>query len=81
MIIFIGVYPQLKTIGLVPQWGRYHHLLRVINDLTSPVGRESITDMSYLVVISFCARGVVVSCVMVSWCCGVVVMVRIRVRY
>ena len=54
MIIFTGVYPLLETVGPVPQWGRYHHLMNGINDLTSPVGREPITDTSYLVVKSSC---------------------------
>ena len=52
MIVFIGLYPLLETLGPVPQEGRYHHLLRDINDRTSPVGREPITDMSHLVVMS-----------------------------
>ena len=34
--------------------GRYYHFLRGINDLTSPMGRDPITDMSHLVVISSC---------------------------
>ena len=55
MIVCIGVYPLLESLGSLPQWGRYHHLLRRINDLTFPLGREPITDMSHLVVISSCA--------------------------
>ena len=55
MIVLTGLYPLLETLGPVPQWGRYHHLIRGINDLTSPMGRELITDMSHLVVISTCA--------------------------
>ena len=55
MILFTEVYPILETLGLEPQWGRYHPLLRGMKDLTSPVGRESITDMSHLVVRTFCA--------------------------
>ena len=50
MIVFIGLYPLLETLGPVPQEGRYHHLLCGSNDLTSPVGRKPITDMSHLVV-------------------------------
>ena len=46
---------MLEALGPVPQWGRYHHLLHEINDLTSPVGRESITGMSHLVVRTSCA--------------------------
>ena len=55
MILFTRVYPLLEALGPVPQWGRYHHLLHEINDLTSPVGRELITDMSHLVVRTSCA--------------------------
>ena len=50
MIIFPGIYPLLETVRLVPHWGRYHHLLRENNDLTSPVGRELITDMIHILV-------------------------------
>ena len=46
---------MLETLGPVPQWGRYHRLLREVNGITSPVGREPITDTSHLVVISFFA--------------------------
>ena len=46
---------MLETLEQVPQLGRYLHLLRGINDLTSPVGREPITNMSHLVVITPCA--------------------------
>ena len=52
MIIFTRVYLLLETLGPLPQQGRYHHLQRRINDLTSPMGKEPITDMSHLVVIS-----------------------------
>ena len=55
MIIFTEVNSMLETLGLVPQWGRYHHLLRGINDLTYPMGRDTITTMSHLVVIFSCA--------------------------
>ena len=54
IIIFTGVYPLLETLGPGPYWGRYHHFLRGINDLTSPVGREPINDMSHLVMMSSC---------------------------
>ena len=41
----------MEILGLLLQWGRDHHLLRGTNDLTSPVGREPITDMNLLIVI------------------------------
>ena len=44
-----GTYPLLGTIEPLPQWGSYHHLLRGINNLISPMGRKPISDMSYLV--------------------------------
>ena len=50
MILFTRVYPKSKTLELVPHWGRYHHLQRWINDLTSPEEREPIDDMSHRVV-------------------------------
>jgi len=63
MIVFTRVYPQSETLRPVPQWGRYHNLLHGTNGLTSPVGRDPIADMSYLVVslsasLSFGGRGV-----------------------
>ena len=53
MKLFIRFYPLLETLQPVPQWGRYHHLLREINVLTFPVGREPIRNMSHLVAVSF----------------------------
>ena len=49
MILFSRVYAQLETLGPLPEWGRYHRLLRGTNDLTSPVGRETIVNMSHQV--------------------------------
>ena len=46
MIVFTGVYPLLETLGSVPQLSRCYHLLRGINDLTSPMGRKPIADMN-----------------------------------
>ena len=46
---------MLETLEPVPQWGRYHHLLRAINNLTPLVRREPISDTSHLVAISYFA--------------------------
>ena len=53
MIVFTMVYFLSETLGLVSKWGRYLHLLWLINDRTSLVRREPIVDMNHLVVISF----------------------------
>ena len=50
MIVLTMVYPLLETLGLLTQWGRYNHLLRGIDNLTSSMGREPISDMYHLVV-------------------------------
>jgi len=47
MILFTWVYPQLKTLGPLPEWGRYHHLSHSSNDPTSPVGRETEDSVSH----------------------------------
>ena len=49
--IYDGLSLVADILGPVPQWDRYHHLLREINDLTSPVGRDLISDTSRLVAI------------------------------
>ena len=36
----------------LPKWSRHHHFLRGINDLTSPVGKELISDIIHQGVIS-----------------------------
>ena len=48
--IYKGLSP-VRNLRTSTSWGRYHHLLRGIIDLTFPVGREPITDMIHLVVI------------------------------
>ena len=55
MIIFIRVYTMLETLGSVHQYGRYHHFLRGVNGLTSPVEMDPISNTSRPVVISSCA--------------------------
>ena len=40
----------LETLGPLLLWDKYHHLLRGINDLSSPIGREPINNTSYMVV-------------------------------
>ena len=47
MIVFTRVYPELETLEPLFPWGRYHHLLRWSNDLTSPMRREPIVNMSH----------------------------------
>ena len=57
MIDYI-IYEGISLVGSLrtsTQWVRCHHLLRRINDLIYPVGREPITDMIHLVVIKSCA--------------------------
>ena len=46
-IIYRGLSPVGNLTNHKPAWGRYHHLSRMINDLTSPVGREPMTHMSH----------------------------------
>ena len=55
MIVFTRVYPLLEILRLVPEWGRYQHLLRVVNDRTSPVGSDPISDVNHLVATSYVA--------------------------
>ena len=42
-IIYRGLSPVGNLTNHKPALGRYHHLSRMINDLTSPVGREPMT--------------------------------------
>ena len=53
MILFTWVYPKLGILKLVPQWGRYHHFQRLINELTSPEEREPRIDMIHRIVMLF----------------------------
>ena len=46
-IIYRGLSPVGNLTNHKPAWGRYHHLSRMSNDLTSPVGREPMTHMSH----------------------------------
>ena len=50
MILFTRIYPKSETLKPVPQWGRYHHLKRWINDLTFSEDVETISDMIHRVV-------------------------------
>ena len=42
-----GVHSLLETLITRTSWGKYHHLPRTTNDLTSPVGRELIIYASH----------------------------------
>ena len=55
--IYRGLSPVGNLMTSTPM-GRYHHLIRRINDLISSVGREQIIDMIHLAAISSIASSV-----------------------
>ena len=46
-IIYRGLSPVGNLKNHKPAWGRYHYFSRMINDPTSPVGREPMTHISH----------------------------------